>query len=304
MSRQKRPTRKKSKQAARWKHARVSFPFAIVLLAVVVGVYRYWCFSNSHDTYLSRYEKVHRHESIPCAKAKRGFVPGCTATGSKCGRSVRDAFVSIEEIQQLREIAKIGMANRSHLGGPTIMDANSGFVKDGDGLVNIYGESQVVGRFSKKQLELYRNVVENIRKAVMEEFQLEVLHFTAPTFITRIIGNASWTPREMHDEYWHLHVDKNNTPHYDYSALLYLSDYAEEFTGGLFAFKDKTRVHVVEPSRGRLLMFTSGKENLHHVRKVRSGTRYVMSMWFSCDAQRAFRNFWMEKRISTSKLKN
>lgn len=89
----------------------------------------------------------------------------------------------------------------------------------------------------------------------------------------------------------HLHVDNDNTPHYDYSALLYLSDYDEEFTGGLFAFKDKTRVHIVEPSRGRLLMFTSGKENLHHVRRVRSGTRYVMSMWFACDAQREFRNF-------------
>ena len=24
------------------------------------------------------------------------------------------------------------------------------------------------------------------------------------------------------DEYWHAHVDKNNTPHYDYSGLLYL----------------------------------------------------------------------------------
>ncbi|CCI43114.1 unnamed protein product [Albugo candida] len=172
------------------------------------------------------------------------------------------------------------------------MDANSGYVKDGDGLVNIYQESdQLVGRFTENQLELYRNVVENIRKAVMEEFQLEILYFTAPTFITRIIGNASWAPNEMHDEYWHLHVDNDNTPHYDYSALLYLSDYDREFTGGLFAFKDKTRVHIVEPSRGRLLMFTSGKENLHHVRRVRSGTRYVMSMWFACDAQREFRNF-------------
>ena len=26
----------------------------------------------------------------------------------------------------------------------------------------------------------------------------------------------------MHDEYWHAHVDKNNTGHYDYSGLLYV----------------------------------------------------------------------------------
>ena len=36
----------------------------------------------------------------------------------------------------------------------------------------------------------------------------------------------------------HAHVDKNNTEHYDYSGLLYLSDYETDFTGGMFAFLD------------------------------------------------------------------
>jgi hypothetical protein len=31
-----------------------------------------------------------------------------------------------------------GMTGRSTAGGPTILDVNSGFCKDGDGLVNIY----------------------------------------------------------------------------------------------------------------------------------------------------------------------
>ena len=41
--------------------------------------------------------------------------------------------------------------------------------------------------------------------------------------------------------------------------------------------------HTVEPMAGRLVVFTSGRENLHQVKKVTSGTRYVMSMWFTCN---------------------
>ncbi|RLN60516.1 hypothetical protein BBJ28_00008710 [Nothophytophthora sp. Chile5] len=135
------------------------------------------------------------------------------------------------------------------------------------------------------------SVIEKIRLALIDEFQLEVLYFSAPTFITRLVGNESWTPTEIHDEYWHPHVDKDNTEHYDYSGLLYLADYGVDFTGGLFAFIDEDSELVVEPARARLMMFTSSKENLHQVRKVESGARYVMSMWFSCDERKQFHNF-------------
>lgn len=46
------------------------------------------------------------------------------------------------------------------------------------------------------------SVVEKIRMALVKEFNLEELYFSAPTFITRLIGNDSWTPVEVHDEYW------------------------------------------------------------------------------------------------------
>lgn len=93
----------------------------------------------------------------------------------------------------------------------------------------------------------------------------------------------------------HPHVDKENTRHYDYSGLLYLADYGEDFTGGLFSFIDNSTETVVEPARGRLIMFTAGSENLHVVRKVETGTRYVLSLWFSCDERKEFLNFLDEK---------
>ena len=62
-------------------------------------------------------------------------------------------------------------------------------------------------------------------------------HLTSLYFFAQI-GNASWTPNEIHDEYWHPHVDKENTAHYDYSALLYLADSNLDFTGGEFRWID------------------------------------------------------------------
>ena len=49
--------------------------------------------------------------------------------------------------------------------------------------------------------------------------------------------------------------------------------------------------HLVQPGAGRLVMFSSGRENVHQVRPVRTGTRYVMSMWFTCDPDRVFPDF-------------
>ncbi|TYZ57511.1 hypothetical protein PybrP1_004354 [[Pythium] brassicae (nom. inval.)] len=275
-------------------------PVLVVAFVAYVAVNRLYLrpSRSALGSYVTRTDVASRRRvDVPCyvqKKSAKGFVEGCHKVGAACGRAVRDGFVTPEEVAQLREIAEIGMANRSRLGGPTIMDVNTGFVKDGDGLVNIYQKdrsSPPVPRFTAEQFALYRSVIERIRLALVEEFQLEFLYFTAPTFITRLVGNASWSPTEIHDEYWHPHVDKDNTQHYDYSGLVYLSDYGVEFTGGLFAFLDKGREQVVEPARGRLMMFTAGKENLHQVRQVATGERFVMSMWFSCDARKQFRNF-------------
>ena len=40
-----------------------------------------------------------------------------------------------------------------------------------------------------------------------------------PVVATVVAGGRVWW-QGMHDEYWTVHVDKNNTEHYDYSGLL------------------------------------------------------------------------------------
>lgn len=101
----------------------------------------------------------------------------------------------------------------------------------------------------------------------------------------------------------HPHVDKNNTGHYDFSGLIYLSEFGKDFEGGLFEFfsSDGTVETVVEPAASRLLIFTSGRENPHRVQKVTAGVRYVLSFWFTCHEQFAFANFLDGKAHRTFK---
>ena len=40
---------------------------------------------------------------------------------------------------------------------------------------------------------------------------------------------------------------------------------------------------TIQPRSGRVSAFTSGPENKHHVEKVMSGTRYALTMGFTCD---------------------
>ena len=76
------------------------------------------------------------------------------------------------------------------------------------------------------------------------------------------------------------HVDQANVPGYDVSARLYLSAAGVDFTGGLDAFNDADADRLLEPKLGRLLAFPSGFENLHQVRPVVSGERFMLSIWF------------------------
>ena len=231
---------------------------------------------------------------MPCSEYAP-FVDGCHVR-DRCQRHIIDDFAAGEVLEALRAIATKGMATSPLHGGPTIFDVNSGYMRDGYGpLINVYEEhrGQPPVEFTPRQFELYGGVFDKIKQAIMDTFGLETLYFTAPTFVTRIVGNEKWNPQNIHDEYWHQHVDKNNTANYDYSGLLYLSDYGTDFTGGTVVFEDAATGanHTVEPRRGRFLMFTSGVESPHTVMRVETGVRYVMSMWFTCDKRYEFKKF-------------
>ena len=136
----------------------------------------------------------------------------------------------------------------------------------------------------------------------------------AGTLMTRIWADSIIPDDGMDVEpghrYWNPHADKANRASYDYSALLYLNshcsngaeagasatvcDYEDtaqpQFDGGEFVWLDLARDHVVQPRAGRLVYFTGGLENLHRLREVSAGTRYVIGMWFTCHAELEYRD--------------
>ena len=262
-----------------------------------------------------------RFESVEC-KANMQNEGSAVCLTDSCGRRIVDNLFSTSDVEKLHAIVNKGMSYRENKGGPTILDINTGYIRDSDGLANLFVGNTAA--FSDEDFAHYGRIITTLKAAVADTFKLKELYFTAPTFITRLDGNPAWQPKEMHDEYWHPHADHNNTAHYHYSGLLYMSTYNEDFTGGKFKFirpefdlfehsnlsgspdmanlatpTDEDVQLEVEPRAGRVVIFTAGHENTHYVERVTSGQRFVLSFWFTCDPKREFEIFLDGKAHTT-----
>ena len=259
-------------------------------------------------------EESYKHE-VAC-KIMTDMGDKETCLPQKCSRHVLDGVFEEEDITVLHSIAEKGMSSRGESkGGPTILDINTGFIRDSKGLENLFTRDADAKIFTDEDFGHYGKIISKLKETVMTTMGTENLYFTAPTFITRLDGNSDWAPNEIHDEYWHPHADRNNTPHYHYSGLLYMSTKNDDFTGGDFIFynPDSFQSHPasqkdidmamqgvrfydtedtrVEPKAGRVVIFSSGHENPHKVERVLSGQRLVLAFWFTCDESRAFQIF-------------
>lgn len=268
----------------------------LLLLVVSVGCIATWMYIASQDgdvteTLVGQGEVVSPHPriyTVQCSEDYENYkrYPGCTP--QKCGRAITDGVVTREEAQVLRRLAERGLALAGSEGGASILDLHSGALSMGKQFVNIYRYfgDQIKDVFSQKDFELYREVRGRIQTAIAETFGLDssLLYLTKPTFFSRINSTDAKT---QHDEYWHPHIDKVTYGSFDYTSLLYLSDYGSDFTGGRFIFMDQNGNRTVEPRAGRVSFFSSGSENLHRVEKVTWGTRYAITVSFTCDPAHA-----------------
>jgi len=149
------------------------------------------------------------------------------------------------------------------------------------------------GFFQSNEIELLDKIQNKIQKTITSEYNLQKLYLTSPTFFSRITANKK--PVTPNDEYWHVHVDKEQYGSFEYTGLLYLTDQNIHFKGGSFVFVGtESNNHLnqtVQPKIGRFLTFTSGSENPHHVQKVTEGTRYALTISFTCDKTKAVTDF-------------
>ncbi|XP_053766891.1 2-oxoglutarate and iron-dependent oxygenase domain-containing protein 3 [Desmodus rotundus] len=225
-----------------------------------------------------------RFIEVPCSEdynSHRRFE-GCSPT--RCGRGITDTVITRDEARRIRSVAEKGLALGGSGGGASILDLHSGALSAGKHFVNLYRYfgDKIENIFSEEDFQLYRDVRQKVQLAVAQAFGISAsaLHLTKPTFFSRINSTAA---RTAHDEYWHAHVDKVTYGSFDYTSLLYLSDYLEDFGGGRFVFMEERANKTVEPRAGRVSFFTSGSENLHRVEKVRWGTRYAITIAFTCN---------------------
>ncbi|KDR14448.1 2-oxoglutarate and iron-dependent oxygenase domain-containing protein 3-like [Zootermopsis nevadensis] len=271
-----------------------SFPYqrvftrGILILGVLTVVY--FGTKDGREVALAKQKEVvhHRAQDITCSddyKAELETFSGCVP--KRCGRLVSDKLVSGSEADALLSIAKRGMALGGSQGGATILDLHSGALSQGKNFINIYQLNSAKEVLKKTDFTFYKVVKTKIQNAVGHHFgvQPQSLYLTHPTFFSRLNAAPALT---IHDEYWHPHIDKETYESFHYTSLLYLADYGRDFQGGRFVFIDGDNTNrTVEPRKGRVSMFTSGSENVHYVERVTSGTRYALTVSFTCDQKYA-----------------
>eukprot|EP00501_MAST-03F_sp_TOSAG23-6_P002385 GSMAST32.ASY1.ANO1.2491.1 assembled CDS len=177
------------------------------------------------------------------------------------------------------------MNNLFHRGGSTSLVANT---------------PERLGPMGHK---LIQTLINRTRNIIIKDYDLTSPLYNSGSLLSRLTAefeDDEWEAAPNGYAYWNAHVDKANIASYDYSALLYLNsqiddidqvilnDDFQNFSGGKFVFIDAKVNHIVVPTPGRLVTFTSGLENLHRVREVTRGTRFVLAMWFTCDKSREY----------------
>nr|XP_015926627.1 2-oxoglutarate and iron-dependent oxygenase domain-containing protein 3 isoform X2 [Parasteatoda tepidariorum] len=262
----------------------------VVLSALLIFVIYYSSDKGDPHVFAKQKESlVFKSIEVPCSKEYLEDISkfkGCAP--KSCGRLVTDVVVTPEESAHLLRLCKKGLAFGGSSGGASILDLHSGALSHGNTFINIYEKLKTDKNniFSSTDFKVYSNVRDKIQKAIAYNFgiQMNKLYLTHPTFFSEMTSKPAMT---THDEYWHVHIDKETYPSFHYTSLLYLNNYNEDFTGGRFVFVDKSANVTVEPKIGRVSGFTSGAENPHHVEQVKSGSRYAITVSFTCDPKQA-----------------
>ncbi|XP_069956825.1 2-oxoglutarate and iron-dependent oxygenase domain-containing protein 3 isoform X2 [Cherax quadricarinatus] len=239
--------------------------FTRLLMIIGIMIVVYFSKANKMVPFATQKEEISKRSvEIGCSKdyaEELKHFPGCTPR--KCGRVVLDTLVSPSEVAALLNIAERGLSMGGSTGGASILDLHSGALSHGNAFVNIYKLEEAKTLFTIQDFKIYRIT-------------------PAP-------------PQTIHDEYWHPHVDKETYESFHYTSLLYLTDYRYHFDGGRFIFIDKDSNKTVEPRAGRVSAFTSGSENLHYVERVTNGTRYAITVSFTCDQRHAINDPMLRK---------
>lgn len=128
-----------------------------------------------------------------------------------------------------------------------------------------------------------------IARTIAKNFEIEpdYIYLTYPSFYSLLTSDPQ---RQINDKYWHQDVDMISYPSIHYTSLIYLSDRENQVTGGRLIFidgADHDSHFTVEPKRGRVVAFTTGRENQHMVEKMLDGQLLTLKIAFTCDPSKS-----------------
>ena len=288
--------RKEKEPVTSKKSAITTISIIIALLSVLFIAWKPWVqrlfsilkYDEIETLASARDLSVYYQSTIECSEDyKVELTKFSDCVPRSCGRIVLDSIIEEHEADVLHNLAVKGLSLGGGSGGASIFDLHSGALSKNDSFINIKALPAYKKLFTQRELQVYRDTKLRILSVISKMFGVpeSSLHLTHPTFFSRLDSRPAVTP---HDEYWHPHIDKEQYESFHYTSLIYLTTFGEDFEGGRFIFIDKDGVNrTVEPRKGRISAFTSGSENVHHVEKVTSGTRYALTVAFSCDKKYA-----------------
>lgn len=280
-----------------WKHIARKLIFSTLILLIIFGYFHLRPHSiDSYQTMASVGDKIDGSplaQEVACPRdnyqLEREQFANCAP--GRCGRFVSDSIVSENEALQLRLLAETVFSISQPSGGVAIFDLNSGALSNHTKFINLFEliKRKNINIIQPKSLQTFKNVKNKIIHNISFQFGVspQHLHLTSPVFFTRITNAKAAT---LNDQYWHPHVDKVTYGTFAYTSLVYLSNYKEEFRGGRFIFLDSKQNITVEPRFGRVSAFTSSSENVHMVEPVNHGTRFALTIPFTCDPKQAIEN--------------
>ena len=241
-------------------------------------------YAPNAGTILSSQSSREHIYNITCQTQTSGDPIFSSCSPRKCARIVVHDFLSPHQVSQLILLVKKVLRRGSSLGGVSIFDLHSGAISKGDKFINIYSIHATSPVFDLTDSSLVHGIIEEVHSRISVYFGIEFdnIFLTNPTFFSEITARPAYN---LHDEYWHTHVDKETYGGFEYTSLIYLSDQETDFRGGSFFYENNGHEPgmKIQPRSGLLSIFTSGKENPHRVEKVIEGVRYALTIGFTCN---------------------
>ncbi|XP_072474952.1 prolyl 3-hydroxylase 2 isoform X1 [Notamacropus eugenii] len=208
-------------------------------------------------------------------------------------RMLLDNVLSEEECRELQSMAsRIMLAGSGYQGEVSPLTPNEKF--EGATILRAL-KFGYEGRVPLKSARLFYDVSEKARKIVQSYFMLNsTLYFSFTHLVCRTPlsdqpQNRDDLSHPIHADNCFLDSDTNECwkefplAARDYSAILYMN---EDFEGGEFIFTgmdSQTVTASIKPKCGRMVSFSSGRENPHGVKAVTKGQRCAVALWFTLD---------------------